>query len=50
MKTRTILIAGSFAQCALAVLAIGAGAVAVIVAASCMAEAVVAAVESERGE
>ena len=50
MKTRTILVAGSYAQCALAVLAVGAAAIAAVVAASCMADAVVAAISSEREE
>lgn len=48
MTPRSILIAGSFAQCALAVLAIGATVVGVIAAVGCAVEAVVDAVASER--
>lgn len=47
MKARSILIAGSFAQCALAALAVTAAAVGVVVAAGCLVEGVVACIQSE---
>lgn len=47
MKPATIHIAGSFAQCALAVLGVTAAVLGVVVAVACVVEGVLAAVECE---
>lgn len=48
MKGRTIIIAGSFAQCSLAVLGLTAAVVGVIAAFGCLVEIVTAGIASER--